>query len=165
MIFSARKSALSSRVLTLTELDIDLLMSSHFVEFVASGGELLGTTSFGDTLIYFRTNSTCRRHGKSSEHISQRCFSRSGCEGILIQVRNSFAKALTRNQTEAAIYLQTIYTSIIYMYLAWFTRNVFCIILKWVKRIPLLLFTHDVTKCKKIKGAADKNVTCKQGLN
>ena len=157
MIFSARKSALSSRVLTLTELVIDLLMCSRFVEFVDNGGELLGTTSFGDTLIYCRTNSTCRRRGKSSEHISQRCFSPSGCEGILIQVRNSFAKALTRNQTEAGIYLQTIYTSIIYMYLAWFTRN-FCIILKWVKWIPLLLFTHDVTKCKKIKGAADKNV-------
>ena len=49
MIFSARKSALSSRVLILTELVIDLLMCSHFVEFVASGGELLGTASFGDT--------------------------------------------------------------------------------------------------------------------
>ena len=96
-IFSTKKPAFSNRMLTLSELTvIDLLMSSHFLEFVDNGGELLGTTSFGDTLIYFRTNSTCRRRGKSSEHISQRCFSRSGCAGILIQVGIYFAKAFTQ---------------------------------------------------------------------
>ena len=34
---------------------------------------------------------------------------------------------------------------------AWFTRNIFCTVLKWVECIPLVLFTHQ------IKGAADKN--------
>ena len=30
---------------------------------------------------------------------------------------------------------------------------------KWVERVPLVFFTHDITKCqkKKIKGAADKH--------
>ena len=35
---------------------------------------------------------------------------------------------------------------------AWFIRNVFCAVfleyLKWVECIPLMMFTHDVTKCK-----------------
>ena len=49
-----------------------------------------------------------------------------------------------------------------------FTRNVFCTvcpsIFKWIQCIPLMLFAHDVTNVKQIKGAADKNglknVTC-----